>query len=273
MLSAFSWCGVAVLASTPWADRIGPGSAAADEKSWLERWRGGWQLCAPSAGQASAASPFFHGEASQTGWQVVSAERTSVRLAWVSADGGVRIRRTWRLQDHSTVEAVTRLENTGPTARPVIVAEHLILGGDLLEPSRADGALTLTLPSTAEPVPLDYSGRPTRSGAENWRHEWSRIDRTAPGRVIGIRHPSPPEIAVSGPDWTATVRWTGLPNALLWQELGATAEPPWNSAVVALGIEPTTTPHGAGLDGGEALELAPGGSVAWTTSLRMTSRE
>ncbi|MGV3732092.1 MAG: hypothetical protein ACO1N6_01660, partial [Microcella sp.] len=62
-----------------------------------------------------------------------------------------------------------------------------------------------------------------------------------------------------------------LPHALLWEELAVSTDPPWNGQVRALGIEPTSTPHGAGtaLDEG-IVHLPPGGELTWSVALDVT---
>jgi len=75
---------------------------------------------------------------------------------------------------------------------------------------------------------------------------------------------------VRGPHVEAVVEWQGdaLPHALLWQEFAVSTEHPWNGQVVALGIEPTSTPHGAGTAfDSDLLRLAPGASLEWNVSL------
>lgn len=280
-LVSFRWRGRQVLARTPWAatpSRLAepaPARAPAhDEASWVERWRGGWQLCAPSTGQPSQNAPFFHGEASQARWSVVAAEPDAIGLAWSSSDGRLRLRRTWRLLDESTIEAESLAISTSNSPLTIMLAEHLILGDELLEPLRAGGAASMALPAEATPVTLDYDGRPSQDADDgDWRERWGRVDRTAPGRVIGLSHASPREVSVRGDEWRASVTWSGLDHVLLWQEIAATAGPPWSSEVVALGIEPTTTPHGAGLDGGGGVELASGATLRWSARLTLTGAQ
>jgi hypothetical protein len=69
------------------------------------------------------------------------------------------------------------------------------------------------------------------------------------------------------------VRWNGLPHALLWQELRRSTDPPWDGAVVAMGIEPTTTAHGAGTAAGGAVPLGPGRTMTWSVSLRVLDHD
>lgn len=276
VLERFSWRGRDVLARTPWADDIAPSiEPAQDERSWVERWRGGWQLCAPTAGQPSPGrAPFFHGEASQSPWVVLEHDRRSVTLRWQSRDGELSIHRRWRLIDEDVIEVDSRLENRTSGPRSVIIAEHLILGGHLLAPVLTGGSVSMTLPEAAEPVALEYDGLPSRSAPDaDWRTRWTVMNRRGPARVIGLLRPHPLRIEVRGGDCSATISWEGLQHALIWQEPAVSPDEPWSSSVLALGIEPTTTPHGAGLDGGGALLVPAGSTVRWSARLTMSATE
>jgi hypothetical protein len=80
----------------------------------------------------------------------------------------------------------------------------------------------------------------------------------------------PQRIGARGDHVEVLVEWQGsaLPHALLWEELGVSTEHPWNGQVTALGIEPTSTPHGAGTALDVALvHLPPGGELAWSVAL------
>lgn len=265
------------LARTPWADQIVPGATPApSEAAWVARWRGGWQLCFPTTGQPDhGASPpqGFHGSASQAPWTLVSATSDGLTLRWEDV-AGLRAERTWRLTDDG-IEAVTRATNGGDESRRIAVAEHLILGDDVLAPLAAGATLTLEVPTGAALAPLDYDGRPA-GPARPWPGEpadgWATIAWATPARVAalvtvgdgaGLRR-----LTAHGPHVRATVAWSGLPHALLWEELAASPEPPWGAGVVALGIEPTSTPHGAGTSIGQGLvTLQPGARLDWWTAL------
>ncbi len=266
-LSTLTWRGVSILASTPWADappRVG--HAAATEAEWVDRWRGGWQLCAPSTGQPSPESPWFHGEASLTPWRVLRVTDASAELEWRSPDGALRIARRWQLSDGSQTAVHTTVTNAGRSTRHVQLAEHLVLGSGFVAAALdRDHVIDLTLPP-AEIGSLDYAGLPAPADA-GLRDSWATLDRHTPARVSALIEPSVRSVTARAGELSATVSWSGLKHALLWAELGATQEAPWNGDVVALGIEPTSTPHGAGIAGGQAIELAPGMSVTTSTSL------
>ncbi len=259
-----------VLASTPWASGVVPSTRPAlDEASWVERWRGGWQLCFPTAGQPNPGADVaegFHGAASQAPWLEVARTADTVALGWADRDG-LSAERLWRLTDDG-VAVANRAHNAGAESRVLIIAEHLILGGDVL-----GGPLSLDVPPTALLRPLDYAGLPTGSPVV-WpgdpAERWVTVDRGTPARVTGLMGMKEQRIGARGDHVEVLVEWQGsvVPHALLWQELGVSTEQPWNSQVHALGIEPTSTPHGAGtaLDS-SLVRLPPGGTLEWGVSL------
>jgi galactose mutarotase-like enzyme len=266
------------LARTPWADDVTPSAGAArTEVDWVMRWRGGWQLCFPTAGQADpGASPAqgFHGVASQAPWEVVEVAPDRVHLRWEDASG-LTAERTWRLTEDG-LEADTCAVNRGTAARAIAVAEHLVLGGDVLAPVLTGATLELAVPVGSMLAPLDYDGHPAGPPVP-WPGDpgapWQAVDAATPPRVAAILGGSatgadPRQVTVHGDHVRATVTWSGLPHAVAWEEIGASADAPWNGAVVALGIEPTSTPHGAGTAAGHGLvTLAPGERLDWRTAL------
>lgn len=259
-----------VLASTPWATNVLPSSRPArSEGEWVERWRGGWQLCLPSSGQPNPSAVVgegFHGAASQAPWLEVSRTIDAVALGWADLDG-LNAERLWRLTDDGAA-VETRVHNGGNDTRVLVIAEHLILGGDVLA-----APLELDVPVGTQLRPLDYAGVPEGSPRPWPGHpadRWAVVDRATPARVTGLEGVQPQHIGVRGEHVEVLVEWQGsaLPHALLWQELGVSTEHPWNGQVHALGIEPTSTPHGAGtaLDS-SLVRLDPGGTLEWGVAL------
>lgn len=256
------------LAATPWASSVvADATPAPDEAAWVARWRGGWQVCLPSAGQPDPADPRqgFHGAASQAPWEVRDVSAARITLTWRDAD--LVAERTIALVD-GWITVATVLRNDGAAIRAVVVAEHLILGGDVL-------AAPLVLATNAGALqPLDYAGVP--DGAEvPWPglagDRWALVDAATPARVAGLVDAR--RVTAVGPHVEVAVAWHGLPHALLWEELGFSTEPPWNGEVRALGIEPSSLPHGAGTAHGDAGILAPGESLAWETALEIRFTE
>lgn len=274
MLARLRVAGHPVLATTPWADSVRPSPApAASESDWVDRWRGGWQLCFPSAGAADPGSPWpqgFHGVASQAEWEVTTASVDRVSLRWHD-EFSLTAERTWRLTD-TGVRVETVVRNGGPASRPIVIAEHLILGGDILRAVLEDDAeLRLTPPTGSRLAALDYEGHP-QAEPEPWPghpgQRWERIDRATPARVAALVDGEPGVILIEGNHVTVTVTWQGLPHALVWEELAHSSEAPWNGSVVALGIEPTSAPHGRGTALPEgSITLEPGAEFEWHVEL------
>jgi hypothetical protein len=270
--SELSVGGMSLLARTPWHDRIRPATEPApDEQTWVAHWRGGWQLCFPTAGIPDPdARPRqgFHGAASQAPWELLRRGADFAELRW-SEPGGLTATRLWRLTGNG-LSAETTATNSGPATRGIIVAEHLVLGGDLVAPVLQGEALQLEA-SKAGLAPLDYAGLPAGAvqpwpGAPADRWEW--VDASTPARVACLVDPVQRTVRIVAGRTTVTVRWDGLPHALLWEELARSSEPPWNGQVVALGVEPTSTPHGAGTSHGtDVIRLEPGKSIRWSASL------
>lgn len=263
--------GFDVLARTPWAPSVRPAPVPADdEATWVARWRGGWHLCFPTAGASDPdARPIqgFHGVASQGTWTVEHVDDTGVGLGWADT-AGLSAARHWTV-DPGMLSVVTTASNSGRVPRQIIVAEHLILGQDVLaQASEGDGRLEVEASGTL--AELDYDGTPT-GRLTAWPGDgWDRVSRRTPPRVAALQHPSPRVIAVTGPRLRVTVSWEGLSHALLWEEIGASSGSPWNGAVFALGIEPTSTPHGAGTAHTVgAIMLDPGESMTWATRLEV----
>ena len=148
VLTSFKKSGFELLSKTPWADTVGSwDTPAKDEPTWVSRWRGGWQLCAPSTGEADPRSlePAFHGAASQASWKVVSSDSLSATLEWHDAQGVFSITRRWVLEPPNRVRVETAMKNLSRESQRYGVAEHLILGSDFLEPCRRGLAAELDL--------------------------------------------------------------------------------------------------------------------------------
>ena len=273
VLSNLEIDGKRVLAETPWANKVSSSSTPApDEKSWVSRWRGGWQLCAPNTGSADAATEraAFHGAASQADWNIVEQTDTTLKLSWMDAEGEIELVRELSFEKNSSVSVQTTATNKSSVKKPVGFAEHLILGSSFLQPVQRGSIAKLTLCPASKILDLDYSGAPTsliiESAATN--KDFTELSASQPAKVFVVSGSKTNSISVQVDDWVAKVEWQGFEHALVWQEFGTSAEAPWNSEVFALGIEPTNVPHGLGANEQEGPFLLPSETITWNTSIQ-----
>lgn len=271
VLSRFQINGQNFLAKTPWT--VSPcNTPAPDEKCWVSRWRGGWQLCAPNTGSADAETEraAFHGAASQANWNIVEQTETTLTLSWMDAEGEIELVREWSFNGDSSVSVQTTATNKSIGKKPVGFAEHLILGSRFLQPVQQGSVAKLTLCPESKILDLDYSGAPTslvfESAATN--KDFTELSASQPAKVFVVSGSKVKSISVQVADWVAKVDWQGLDHALVWQEFGTSTEAPWNSEVFALGIEPTNVPHGLGANENEGPFLLPGEAITWNTSVQ-----
>lgn len=273
VMSQLSVNGTPIVAKTPWADEVTASAhPAKDEPTWVSRWRGGWQLCAPITGQpvASDAQPAFHGAASQANWTVSEVSSSEATLEWTDDLLGLAIRRTWSLLSAGRVKVSTKLKNLSPESRLFGIAEHLILGGDLLQPLIEQGARAkLDYSSGATLHELDYAGAPTGRVLQGTEigPQFKVLDRLQQARVFALAGLQPQRISLAVGPWQLHIDWEGLPHALIWQEFATSLDHPWNGEVLALGIEPTTTPHGVGAAAPGNPFLAGHAEFEWSTTL------
>lgn len=266
-----------LLCQTPWSDKVTPSqSPAPDEPTWVNNWRGGWQLCAPSTGMPAPSSlnPAFHGSASQANWEITGQDDFSVDLRWLNSTGEFEIRRSWLVRDPETVVAKTIVFNHSESAQEIGVAEHLILGSNFLEPIRSGKSANIQLCSEAKIVDLDYTGAPTglELDVANAQSSWTELTKSQPARVYAVASSKVKEISVGLEGWQANISWEGLDHALIWQEFGTSQESPWSGEVFALGIEPTNIAHGLGANQHTGPFIQAGQKLSWSTSLQLTRK-
>jgi galactose mutarotase-like enzyme len=277
VLSRLTSQGESFLTQTPWSSNVKPSVfPAPDEASWVNNWRGGWQLCAPNTGlpEINSASPAFHGAASQASWEVIEATQSSIGMRWVDSRGEMEIHRSWALFDSAKVVVSSVVTNHSDATQTIGVAEHLILGSDFLTPIKRGATANLAFSPEAEIIELDYSGAPTGkqlSGSES-NSDWTNLTSDQPARVFALAKPKSRRISVELENWTAEITWEGLDHALVWQEFGTSKESPWNGEVFALGIEPTNIAHGLGTNADSGPFIQPGAQLRWSTSLQLTRK-
>jgi hypothetical protein len=261
-----------MLTETNWAGEIPEYSSyAPDEKTWVERWMGGWQLCAPNAGSGAIDSPCpaFHGAASQDTWWVQGQTSSQVELVWESADQQIEIRRRWQLTEQLGVRVDTALTNRALHPVPVAVAEHLILGSDFLQPLSRGAMGALSYSPSVQIVELDYAGAPLGlvPTDQNSDPRFSQLSAINPATVFALSKPREKAISARVGDWEALIEWGGLEHALIWQEFGFSQEAPWLGQIYALGIEPTNVAHGQGANYQQGPMLEAGETKQWHTQL------
>ena len=291
--------GVDVLWKTPWGLRRRGGEIRqkGSPEEWLETYAGGWQLLLPSGGGPSThrgVHHSYHGEACSLPWAATIC---------TASDGGDYIELRVRLAD--TPLLVERAVSLVPGRGVVIVAErvtnessrpvdymwvhHPAFGAPLVAP----GARIRTSASTILADAFhDGSGNPLEPGTSHgWPIVRTRDDReldlsiipaASPGRLLlgylaGFDE-GKATIENGALGIACTLSWDAevFPYAWLWQELGATAGPPWLGRAYTIAIEPATSYPGTGL--GDVVKtsathrtLAAGNSAETRVSLRLSA--
>ena len=268
--------------------------AKGSAEAWLDTYAGGWQVLLPSGGGPSShrgVHHSYHGEACSLPWAATIA---------TGADGGDQVELRVRLADSPLL--VERVVSLVPGRGEVVVAERVTSESDRpLEymwvhhpafgaPLVAPGTRIMTSASTIlADTSHDGPGNPLEPGTS---HGWPIVRARDGGELIC--RSSPPHRAaaaarVSGRlrrgdgidrddalDLACTLSWDldMFPYAWLWQELGATAGPPWLGRAYTIAIEPATSFPATGL--GSVVEtsathrtLAAGATAATHVSLRL----
>ena len=290
--------GVDVLWHTPWGlrrrgnDSPRPGSAEA----WLDTYAGGWQVLLPSGGGPSShrgVHHAYHGEACSLPWAATIA---------TAVGGGEHVELRVRLADSPLL--VERVVSLVPGRGEVVVAERVTNESDhpleymwvhhpaFGEPLVAPGARIRTSASTIlADTSHDGPGNPLEPGtSQGWpivrTRDGGRLDlsvipaarppaaaripeRLRPGGGIDRERSSRSRCTLS---WDLDV----FPYAWLWQELGATAGPPWLGRAYTIAIEPATSFPATGLGGvvessATHRTLAAGATAATHVSLRLSA--
>jgi hypothetical protein len=259
----------------PWASTPLPAGPLA-EVSWERSWHGGWQLLWPNAGSACAVDGVehsFHGAGSVARFS--PREHSRQRASLLCELDGLSCERTFSVSD-GVVRATAHLVNRSARTQPLVLVEHLILGG----PLAAEGT-TIEL-AGGQLVEQAWDGTPLGNGAA-----WPVLGDTdysvlpaAASRFAVVRDLAEGRARIAGAQG-ATLELAfdlaAYPHLWLWEErFGATAEP-WEGAGVCLAVEPSSIPSTDGLAGaverGEATLLPPGGELTSWIELRPSIRE
>jgi hypothetical protein len=256
-----------------------PQSGELDADSWEDRYRGGWQLVAPNAGNASFVGETahgFHGGASIARWTVAARTVDSVTLGL--EHHGLRYERVLALRD-GALRAETTVRALGG-AVPLVALEHVACGASVLAP-----AFRLTAPGgRAYEVDLMRGPTSTPPGAPAFPEVLLLDGTTEQADSWAIARPRTREFVIADvPEGRAEVvnnltgeglivRWDAgaLPHLWIWHESHGSAGR-WRGAAELLGIEPSLAPHQLGLAeaiaSGHARTVEPGAPFRWWIEL------
>jgi hypothetical protein len=216
----------------------------------------------PSAGSpctVDGVAHGFHGAGSIAVFSVAECDRQRATLRCTIA--GLSCERRYDVRD-GRVRAATHLVNSSERTIPLVLVEHLILGGHLA----AEGT-TIEL-AGGWVVEQAWDGSALPGGGE-----WPRLGSddlsvlpATTSRFVVVRDLPVGEARIAGSGEIALgLRFdrSAYPHLWLWEErLGAAVEP-WAGRGECLAVEPSSVPSTDGLAGaiarGEAIELPPGG--------------
>jgi Domain of unknown function (DUF4432) len=240
-----------------------------DEQTWTSRYRGGWQLAVPNAGNAcrlGGERHGFHGRGSVDPWDVLERERDRAVVRWVGH--GLELTRSVTVVGGSVAVELSWTATDAPT--PLIAVEHVCFGRELLDPevevlaearahemSEQDGPVQT--PPDAMPWPHSRLLSGEIENAASWPLSQTRARFTS---LTGFKRG---RAAVRNARTGLGVRidWehTKLPGAWLWHEVRATPGI-WDQKAELMGFEPASVPHSLGLAEavarGQAIWAAPG---------------
>ena len=266
-----------VLARPPFSPED-PVAGSRDFDSWVRGYRGGWQFVGPNVGVPCTVGHEqhgFHGTASISSWRVEAATPKEVRLAW--SGHGVGIRRRIAVNDeavHVEVEARPLDERA-----PLLVAEHVAFGVELLDPEVAVEATAATTYEWGDDGPFaPPEAAPAWPEALLLDGRVARVDRMreeSGSRLLTIADLEEGRARVVNQDRGLgyELEWetAWLRHLWLWRE-ERTAGGPWRGRASVLVLEPASVPHDRGLayaiERDEARWLEQGQRASYALSLR-----
>ena len=261
---------VEFLYAPPWAPApLPPGPLA--EVPWERSWHGGWQLLWPNAGAACVVDGVehgFHGAGSVARFAVTEHSRRSARLRCEL--GALCCERGFELRD-GVVRGSARIANRGDRPLPLVLVEHLILGGPL-----ASEGTRIELEG-GQLVEQGWDGTPRGPGGT-----WPRLGETdfsqlpaECSRFAVVRDLPSSSARVAGAGGTSlelAFDPVAYPHMWLWEERFGAQVIPWQGGGECLAVEPSSIPSADGLAGaverGEATILGPGEELASWIELR-----
>lgn len=278
--------GVDVLLTTPWASearRMRPAILSADvadsEAVWTASYAGGWQTLFPNAGEPTTVDGklrHYHGEASSVAWQLdaVSVRTVSAHLELSTVP--------FRIDRHigvvnETITVTDSVVNLSSDSVAYDYQSHPAFGAPFL-----DAGCTVHLDAVRYvPDPRFDLGEFRPGAAVSWPLAIGRTSdvdlsvippaEAGIGRFGWLERFGTPQATITNPGLglAATLRWSGDVGrcfAWVWLDCQARTTAPWNGAVYAFAIEPSTrTTDGAGAQP----RLAGGERATFTTSLHL----
>lgn len=242
--------GVELLARTPWSDEFvdDAWSMSSSSSEWHRRYRGGWHLLTPAAGDPSpdaAVEQPFHGEAAWRRWRVRQEGGDSIRAEVLLRTAPLKVSRVVTLAPDRVV-VDTALADVGGVEQRVVWVEHPALSGALFE--GAD-------------VTLGNAGT-GGSAVEIVAAPGTRFDDLDAGEgVVTVRSAS------SGIDLRMTWDAELFPRLFVWQERRGSLGFPWWGAMDAVGLEPGSDRYGEATLGSGSVIVPAGGErrarVVW----------
>lgn len=249
-----------------------------NEADWVRAWHGGWQPLLPNAGTEYLVGKFpqgFHGNASQAPWKIERVTDSLVDLSWtgelLNCNRQIRVAK-------SEVFITGTIENLDNVDREIIITEHLIFGDEIFS---KDVEIQVDQNAHFADFGLDTTGEHAKKVV--WGDEsisnWKSVTAMTPSRFgvfsnIGV---SGVKLISTNIDFQLTWDQGAFPYAWIWEEMKTSKEEPWNGEYLALGIEPSTCPHGAGLGNKKSSHviktLGPNEVFTWWVKLKINQEK
>jgi hypothetical protein len=248
-------------------------------EEWVKGYRGGWQFIGPNVGAPcvlEGEEHGFHGRASTARWDVESVSAREAVLTWQGH--GLSFRRRILVDDEGVHIELEARAIDGPA--PLLVAEHLAFGVELLDPEvavqmSASAVYEWGADGPASP-PADAPSWPSALLLDGSVADVERFPEAGPGRLLTASAVLAGRVRVanSARSLAYEIAWddtSWLGHVWLWREEHG-AGGPWRERASLLVVEPASVSHDLGLaqavERGEARVLEPGELASYAASLR-----
>ena len=248
-----------VLFATPWSESPAlscPPPAGGDSwADWHARYRGGWQVLCPNAGDERPAYGTvwgFHGEAALVPWRVLASGQAEIVLETELTTAPLRLHREIRVSG-STLRVAERLTNLAPVPLEVDWVHHPAFGHPLVDRgARLATSATRLLADQVAPGPLLDA-----DAVHDWPLEAVAAlpgcdePRSVFACLTGFTGRAWYTITNPALDLAVRVTWPARiwPHAWLWQEVHGSTAFPWFGRGHACAVEPASTIPGTGTTG------------------------